>query len=133
MSVAGGLPLAIARAQMHRCEALQIFTKNASQWRARPLPASEIAAFREAAADTGIAPIVAHASYLINIATTEPGVARAVDRRAWRRSRSRRSARAAGRGAASGRAAGDAGDEALALVVERSGQVLKAAARAARR
>ena len=70
MSVAGGLPFAIARAQIHRCESLQIFSKNASQWRARPLPAEEIAAFRNAAKQTGIAPIVAHASYLINLATT---------------------------------------------------------------
>jgi deoxyribonuclease IV len=70
MSVAGGLPFAIARAQIHRCETLQIFSKNASQWRARPLPPSEIAAFKGAARETGISPIVAHASYLINLATT---------------------------------------------------------------
>ena len=69
MSIAGGLPLAIARAQIHQCETLQIFSKNASQWRARPLPPEEIAAFRKAAQDAGISPIVAHASYLINLAT----------------------------------------------------------------
>jgi deoxyribonuclease-4 len=74
MSVAGGLPNAIARAQIHRCEALQIFSKNASQWRARPLPADEIAAFRRAARRSDISPIVAHASYLINIATTAPAL-----------------------------------------------------------
>ena len=70
MSVAGGLPFAIARAHLHRCEALQVFTKNASQWRARPLPPGEIADFKRAAKQTGIHPIVAHASYLINVATT---------------------------------------------------------------
>jgi deoxyribonuclease IV len=70
MSVAGGLPFAIARAQIHKCETLQIFSKNASQWRARPLPPQEIAAFRDAAKQTGMTPIVAHASYLINLATT---------------------------------------------------------------
>src|SRR5918999_6509884 len=74
MSIAGGLPLAIARAQIHRCDALQIFSKNASQWRARPLPAAEIAAFRQAAKQTGITPIVAHASYLINVATAAPAL-----------------------------------------------------------
>ena len=74
MSVAGGLPFAVARARMHQCETLQIFTKNASQWRARPLPPDEIAAFREAAEKTGIHPIVSHASYLINIATTNPAL-----------------------------------------------------------
>ena len=70
MSIAGGLPFAIARAALHKCETLQIFSKNASQWRARPLPSQEIAAFRDAARKTGITPIVAHASYLINLATT---------------------------------------------------------------
>jgi deoxyribonuclease-4 len=74
MSVAGGLPLAIARAEIHRCETLQVFTKNASQWRARPLPPEEIAAFRRAAKATGIKPIVAHASYLINVATPDPAL-----------------------------------------------------------
>jgi deoxyribonuclease-4 len=72
MSIAGGLPLAIARARIHDCETLQIFSKNASQWRARPLPAQEVAAFRQAATGTGIRPIVAHASYLINIASANP-------------------------------------------------------------
>jgi deoxyribonuclease IV len=74
MSVAGGLPLAIARAQLHGCETLQVFTKNASQWRARPLPPEEIAAFRDAATGAGIDPIVSHASYLINVATADPAL-----------------------------------------------------------
>jgi deoxyribonuclease-4 len=74
MSVAGGLPRAIARAQVHQCESLQIFTKNANQWRARPLALEEIAAFRKAAKETGIQPIVSHASYLINIATANPAL-----------------------------------------------------------
>jgi deoxyribonuclease-4 len=76
MSIAGGLPCAIARAQIHRCDTLQIFSKNASQWRARPLPPGEIAAFKHAAKKTGITPIVAHASYLINLATTSEALRR---------------------------------------------------------
>jgi deoxyribonuclease-4 len=48
---------------------LQIFSKNASQWSARPLPSAEIAAFRQAVRDSAVTPVVAHASYLINIAT----------------------------------------------------------------
>ena len=35
MSVAGGLPRAVERAVVHRCDALQIFAKNANQWRGR--------------------------------------------------------------------------------------------------
>lgn len=72
MSIAGGLPNAIERGRAHGCEALQIFSKNASQWRARQLPMEEIVAFRQKADEYAIAPIVAHASYLINLATTNP-------------------------------------------------------------
>jgi len=67
MSIAGGLPRAVERARLHGCEALQIFTKNASQWRARPLSAAEIEEFRALIATTGVQPAVAHASYLINL------------------------------------------------------------------
>lgn len=70
MSVAGGLPRAVERAVVHRCDALQIFAKNANQWRGRPLPADEIAAFRAAVSRAGFAAVVSHASYLINLATT---------------------------------------------------------------
>jgi deoxyribonuclease-4 len=74
MSIAGGLPRAVDRAVAHGCEALQIFTKNASQWRARPLPPDEIVQFRRAVAASGIRSVVAHNSYLINVATTAPAL-----------------------------------------------------------
>jgi deoxyribonuclease IV len=67
LSIAGGLPRAVDRAVASRCEALQIFTKSAGQWRARPLPQDEIVLFRRRVAETGIHPVVAHNSYLINI------------------------------------------------------------------
>jgi deoxyribonuclease IV len=72
LSIAGGLPRAIDRAQATRCEALQIFTKSAGQWRARPLPPEEIAEFRARRERSGIHPAVAHNSYLINVAAAEP-------------------------------------------------------------
>jgi deoxyribonuclease IV len=74
MSIAGGLPRAVDRAQASRCEALQIFTKSAGQWRARVLPPDEIALFRTRVAETGIHPVVAHNSYLINIAAASPAL-----------------------------------------------------------
>jgi deoxyribonuclease IV len=74
MSIAGGLPRAVDRAQASRCEALQIFTKSAGQWRARVLPPDEIALFRTRVAETGIRPVVAHNSYLINIAAAAPAL-----------------------------------------------------------
>ena len=74
MSVAGGVSNAIARAQLHGCEALQIFTKNANQWLGRPLADDEIRRFRAEAEASGITPIVSHASYLINLATADPAL-----------------------------------------------------------
>jgi len=68
LSIGGGLPRAVDRAVASRCEALQIFTKSAGQWRARELPQDEIVLFRRKVADSGIEPVVAHNSYLINIA-----------------------------------------------------------------
>jgi deoxyribonuclease IV len=74
MSIAGGLPRAVDRAEAAGCEALQIFTKSAGQWRARPLPAEEIGLFRRRVEETGIHPVVAHNSYLINIAAASPAL-----------------------------------------------------------
>jgi deoxyribonuclease IV len=74
MSIAGGLPRAVDRAKASRCEALQIFTKSAGQWRARELPGDEVALFRRRVEETGIAPVVAHNSYLINVASAAPAL-----------------------------------------------------------
>ena len=70
MSVAGGVSKAVDRAIVHGCEALQIFTRNASQWRGKPLDPAEVTAFRTRIDEAGITPVVSHASYLINLATT---------------------------------------------------------------
>ena len=70
MSVAGGLPTAVARAVAHGCDAMQIFSKNASQWRARILASEEIREFRTGVETAQIGPVLSHASYLINLATT---------------------------------------------------------------
>jgi deoxyribonuclease-4 len=74
MSIAGGVSKAVDRAVLHGCEALQIFTKNGSQWRGKPLEPAEIALFRRRVEETGLAPVVSHASYLINLATTFPAL-----------------------------------------------------------
>jgi deoxyribonuclease-4 len=72
MSVAGGLPKAVDRAVAHGCEALQIFAKNANQWRGRALDEEEVREFRMRVETAGIRPVVSHASYLINLATASP-------------------------------------------------------------
>src|SRR3954470_9608504 len=72
MSVSGGVSKAVERAVLHGCEALQIFSKNASQWRGKPLDPDDVRQFRRRVDETGITPVVSHASYLINLATTNP-------------------------------------------------------------
>jgi len=74
MSVAGGVAKAVERALLHGCEALQIFTKNKGAWAGRPLDADDVRQFRRRIDETGIAPAVSHASYLINLATAMPGL-----------------------------------------------------------
>ena len=74
LSISGGLPRAVDRAVASRCEALQIFTKTAGQWRARVIPDDEMVLFRRRVADTGIHPVIAHNSYLINIAAAAPAL-----------------------------------------------------------
>lgn len=70
-SIAGGLPLAVARAQACGFTAAQIFVKNNKQWFAPPLAKEEAAAFVEARKKSGIF-FFAHNSYLINLASQDP-------------------------------------------------------------
>jgi len=72
MSVAGGVPKAVERAVLHGCEALQIFAKNANQWRGKTLDPDDVRQFRAGIDRAGIVPAVSHASYLINLATAAP-------------------------------------------------------------
>ena len=71
MSIAGGVEKAFARAAETGCQALQIFTKNASQWRAKPLDAEAREAFRREWEKSAIGPVLAHDSYLINLAAPD--------------------------------------------------------------
>jgi deoxyribonuclease-4 len=66
-SVAGGLERAFAHAESHACEAIQIFTKNANQWREPSIADPEVAAFRQAHRAFGQRPLIAHESYLVNL------------------------------------------------------------------
>jgi len=76
MSIAGGLPRAVDRAAAAGCDALQIFTKSTGQWRARPLPPDETRAFRRRVRQAGLRAVLAHASYLVNLASVQPAIRR---------------------------------------------------------
>ncbi len=70
MPAAGGIALAPANGAAIGAAAIQVFTRNQRQWACRPLSPEEPAAFREALASSGIGAVMAHASYLINLAAT---------------------------------------------------------------
>lgn len=80
LSVAGGLHNAVAAAVALRCDALQIFTKNANTWAADPLTNEEVGEFRRAAAAAKLRDLTAHDSYLINLASPDDALfAKSVD------------------------------------------------------
>ena len=72
VSVAGGVSKAFSNAAVLGCDALQVFVKNASRWQAKPLETAQSTRFKAARAAQGRPPVVAHASYLINLAATNP-------------------------------------------------------------
>jgi deoxyribonuclease-4 len=67
LSVAGGVDKAFDRAEAINCTAFQIFTKSNRQWKTAPLETETIAAYHHRQAQTGLAPVICHASYLINL------------------------------------------------------------------
>ena len=71
MSIAGGVYRALWRGQELGCDTIQIFTKNATQWQAKPLTKRDTEAFHQAREEMGIEPLIAHNSYLINLATPD--------------------------------------------------------------
>lgn len=71
MSIAGGIAKSFARGEQVGCETMQIFSKNDRQWKAKPYPPEDIAAFKAEQARTGIAPVIVHCSYLVNLAAAE--------------------------------------------------------------
>jgi deoxyribonuclease IV len=67
MSIAGGVSQSLGRGNQIGCECIQIFTRSSRQWAAKPYPAEEIEAFKQARKETGIQMVVAHDSYLVNL------------------------------------------------------------------
>lgn len=71
LSTAGGVDKSFDRAIELDCTAFQIFTKSNRQWNAKPLSADEVARYHQRQQETGIAPVVCHASYLLNLGTPD--------------------------------------------------------------
>jgi len=71
-SIAKGLHDAVYQAKSYGCNALQMFTKNATTWKERTVTQAEQERFEQAKTDTGIQSIATHTSYLINLASPDP-------------------------------------------------------------
>lgn len=69
MSIAGGLHCALLEGDRIGCDIVQLFVKSARQWDAAPLSDDGITLFKETLRRTGIQKTMAHASYLINLAS----------------------------------------------------------------
>lgn len=72
VSTQGGVATAFARGAEIGATALQVFTKTPNQWREPVLPADMVARFRAERARAGVRAVVAHDSYLINLASPDP-------------------------------------------------------------
>lgn len=71
VSTSGGVNKAPANGVQLGCEAIQIFTKNQMQWRAKPFTPSEIESYREEFEKSDLQIAVSHDSYLINLGSPE--------------------------------------------------------------
>lgn len=71
LATTGGVDTAFQRAVDLNCTSFQIFTKSNRQWQAKPLLPDEIKRYHQRQAETGIAPVVCHASYLLNLASPD--------------------------------------------------------------
>jgi len=71
MSIAGGAYNALLDGEKVGCTTIQIFTKSSNQWRAKPLSDEELERYHAEQKRTGIKPVVAHDSYLINLGSPD--------------------------------------------------------------
>jgi deoxyribonuclease-4 len=69
MSIAGGYYKAVERAAECGCDCVQLFTRNNRQWQANPISPQQADCFRRSLLQRRISHPLAHASYLINLAS----------------------------------------------------------------
>jgi deoxyribonuclease-4 len=71
VSTAGGIHTAIDRAEKIGAESVQIFTQSPRAWRPTAHPEENLARFRERRTEARIGGVLAHAIYLINLASPD--------------------------------------------------------------
>ena len=72
MRTGRGLDKAVETIKALQLKAVQIFTGNPSAWRSAPVDAQATAQFRKALEELDVQPAMAHAMYLINLASPNP-------------------------------------------------------------
>ena len=76
MSIAGGVGNAFLEGKRVNCDAIQIFTKSSRQWASKPYTKEEVSHFHHNRKETGIAAVVAHDSYLLNLDSPDTAMRR---------------------------------------------------------
>lgn len=71
VSIAGNIYEAFNRAQELSCDTFQIFSRNPRGWSAKPLSREDAEEFRRRKKSSGIAPVVVHIPYIINLGSPE--------------------------------------------------------------
>ena len=71
-SIAGALENAVHRAKKIGCDTFQMFSANPRGWNTLEPAAEDYERFRAARAAHGLAPVVVHDNYLINLASADP-------------------------------------------------------------
>jgi deoxyribonuclease IV len=71
MPTAGGLYKAVSSGAKIGCDTVQLFTASPRQWAAKPIDRAAAHQFRRMVEATGLYPLIAHDSYLINMAAPD--------------------------------------------------------------
>jgi deoxyribonuclease-4 len=74
VSPAGGLPKAIERGSEIGCRAIQIFNQSPRMWKPSTYREEDVAAFKQAMADSIVDAVLIHAVYLLNCASDDPDI-----------------------------------------------------------
>ncbi len=74
LSTSGGVDRVFARAETLPVHSCQIFSKSERQWLAKPLDPAVVERFHAEKNRTGLAKLVVHDSYLINLASPKPDI-----------------------------------------------------------
>jgi deoxyribonuclease IV len=72
VSTAGGVGNAPANAEAIGADCMQVFTRNQNRWSSKPIGEREAGRYRAELERVGVGPVLAHDSYLINLAGDDP-------------------------------------------------------------